>query len=674
MSTPPPAPFPRFWITAAAGLTRCLAAGATVALLLPRFAGAEQPDGPVFPVSRFAIHYAAPEEGDLADDFPGLVPLSVELGRSPTGWVAPRENIPLETLLLPTEAGEAPAAFHASAIASISAALLAALQERGLLGVQVAPHQADIELAGERDLRRPGDTVLRLVVSIGRVRELRSLGFGDRLPPEWRIDHEVHRRIREASPFQPAAAAREGSSDLLNRRELDAYLFRLNRHPGRRVDAALAPSEDGTGIALDYRVSESKPWFVYAQATDSGTKETNPWQQRYGFVHRQLSGRDDILRLEYMNSGFNDVNGVTLSYQAPWFGRKRPAWLRSEREPSPWVAWLPGDRLPWIGSDRMRWQVRGAWNRTLSDDVDLTSDFLSEEWSLGGRLIYNVWQRRALFLDLLGGLRVRSVEVENRTTATRADEFLVLPEIGLRIERVNEYSTLLGDLVLEYSAAPLFDADGESQLLGRIDPDKNWFLLQFDTGVSHYLEPLLNRRAWEDPATPRSSTLAHEIALGLRGQHAFGARLIPQVSQVVGGLFSVRGYPQSAAVGDTVITGSIEYRFHLPRSLGVQREPLRLPFLGDFRVAPQQVYGRADWDLVLSAFVDAGRTFRNDRPGAPFERDQTLVGVGLGIEVQLGGNFRAKMDWARALHHTRGTSDDVASGHDELHFQFTLLY
>ena len=50
------------------------------------------------------------------------------------------------------------------------------------------------------------------------------------------------------------------------------------------------------------------------------------------------------------------------------------------------------------------------------------------------------------------------------------------------------------------------------------------------------------------------------------------------------------------------------------------------------------------------------------------------MGVGLGIEVQLGGNFRAKMDWARALHHTRGTSDDVASGHDELHFQFSLLY
>ena len=60
-------------------------------------------------------------------------------------------------------------------------------------------------------------------------------------------------------------------------------------------------------------------------------------------------------------------------------------------------------------------------------------------------------------------------------------------------------------------------------------------------------------------------------------------RLLPQYSRVAGGLLSVRGYPQSVAVGDTVHLWSAEYRFHIPRSLPVDTEPLKLPGIGDFR-------------------------------------------------------------------------------------------
>ena len=81
-----------------------------------------------------------------------------------------------------------------------------------------------------------------ITVAIGRrarqvwCGSLRSVAFGDRMPEDWRVNHKAHRRIRDNSPLQPADRGIEGSTDLLRRDLLEDYLFRLNRHPGRRVD------------------------------------------------------------------------------------------------------------------------------------------------------------------------------------------------------------------------------------------------------------------------------------------------------------------------------------------------------------------------------------------------------------------------------------------------------
>jgi hemolysin activation/secretion protein len=202
--------------------------------------------------------------------------------------------------------------------------------------------------------------------------------------------------------------------------------------------------------------------------------------------------------------------------------------------------------------------------------------------------------------------------------------------------------------------------------------------MDFNLGYSAFLEPILFPEAWRDPSSERSSTLAHELAIGVRGQYAFDYRLVPQASLTIGGLYSVRGYDQSAAVGDTIIIGSIEYRFHLPRALPVDREPLRIPYIGDFRSAPQQIYGRPDWDLILRGFLDVGRSIRNEGSGSqagPEEFNQTLVGIGVGAELQIKSNFRARVDWATALKSTNG---DISNSTDlwdnEIYVLFSVLY
>lgn len=631
---------------------------ATHASAQPEPGPAEPVDGPVFTVSRFEVSYPEPHP-----DLPpveSLLPLAVDLRPTTTGWAAPLAGRPTAPVRIDTgETGDP--RFHASALGAISRALLARLHEEDLLGVYVRPSADDIDIASERDLRAEGDTTLGLEVWVGRIDAVRTVAVGDRIDDDWKLDNPVHRKIRSYSPLHPAAADIEDSTDLLDRRALEDYVYRLNRHPGRQVEASLAASEDGDGITLDYRVYESRPWNVYAQVSNTGTERTNRWQTRVGYVHRQLTDRDDILSLEYLNSGFDVVHGIQAAYEAPWFAPERPPWMKtSGREPS-WLAWADRSEVPWWGLGRLRWRVSGGWTGIETDAIgDLGGGFFavdtveSSDWNAGGRFIYNAWQYRNLFVDVFADGRFRGVLLDNQVTGNTGDVTLLLLELGVQAERTNAYSNFFASLSGQH-ARPLgstddFDAAFDADL-GRSATDPRWWTLNFDVGMSHYLEPLLFPDAWRDPTTQWTSTLSHEISIGVRGQYAFDYRLIPQSSQVIGGLYSVRGFPQGIAVGDSVYLGTVEYRFHIPRSLPIRRRPVDLPWVGDFRVAPQQVYGRPDWDLVLRAFVDAGQSLRNDRALATgTEVDQTLVGAGVGLELIFRGNLRARVDWARGIY------------------------
>ncbi|MCB1281787.1 MAG: hypothetical protein KDB18_09720, partial [Salinibacterium sp.] len=214
--------------------------------------------------------------------------------------------------------------------------------------------------------------------------------------------------------------------------------------------------------------------------------------------------------------------------------------------------------------------------------------------------------------------------------------------------------------------------------LGRLAPTEDWSVFRYAVNGSFFLEPLLLGSDWEDPTTWKSSTLAHEIALSVRGQYALDKCLVPNEQQVVGGLYSVRGYPESVVAGDNVVIGSAEYRWHVPRSFRPYSVPdaageLREPgtFFGEpFYAAPRTVYGRPDWDLVLKAFMDVGRSENVDRQA--FEKDEDLWGAGVGMDFLFYRNMSVRVDWAVALDEV--DNQNVKSGSNRFHLVFTLLF
>lgn len=618
----------------------------------PPEAQAPQPseDGPAFPISAFNLRYRT-DHPDLPpiDD---LASLEVTLGEANGVYVAPRPGAEPVTISLQdlTGAQRAPRRFSVSAINAIGARIVSELNRRGIIGVLVAPDTDQIDPQSLADRRPQGLQTLNLDIWTRTVSQVRTLGAGqrwsrptargDRPSTENRIDHRVHDRIRENSPLQPGVEGRAG--DLLRRDLLDDYLYRLNRHPGRRVDAAIAAGETPGEVVLDYIVTENRPWTVYFQLSNTGTEQTDEWRQRVGFIHNQLLSRDDTLTLDFITASLDEANAIVASYDAPVGG-----------------------------SQVLRWKVYGSASEFTASDVGLSDEeFKGDSLSAGAEISLNVWQRRQAFVDIFGGARWERHHVENEIVDVEGETDFFLPYIGVRFERQTVKSNWFAEARLETTLDIVGTDDDEAERLGRIFVDEDWTVFKWNVGTSFYIEPLIFGEAWSNPSSPyRQTTLAHEVAVSFRGQNAFGNRLIPQAEDVLGGLYTVRGYPESLAAGDNSVVFSAEYRFHLPRILAIEEDPSRTPLFGrPFRFRPDQRYGMPDWDLILRGFFDVGRVTSNDRQ--TFEENETLAGAGLGLEFVFKRNLSLRLDWGVALRDAR----DTDAGDNRLHFVGTILY
>lgn len=612
-------------------------------------AGEQGEQGPFYRVSRFLIEYR--QEHPQAPSAEDILTAPVRLGVSSEGYVSPVAGVPTTTIRLRDVADGASASFSAAALTAISRGVVEALQREGLASLIVQLHPQDINIETGEDLRPTKDGDLRLLVWAGQIADVRSIAAGQRL--EGRIgrqeldrvnpDERVHNRVRRMSPVVPG--------ELVNKPAIDDYLYRLNRHPGRRVDVGVGPGEREGEVALDYVVNESKPWSVYLQLSNTGTEATSEWRQRFGFVHNQLTSRDDIFRVDYITGNFSESHALLGSYDFP------------------------------ILSDKLRARVAGGYSEYDASEVGLGNErFTGQNYTLSGELAWNFFQRRQLFLDLAGGVRWQSVRVENSAFGVSGTVDYVAPYAAVRAERVTDVSQFFASIGVEVQDDGLSGIDGSAlPNLGRPNPSESWQVLKWDASQSFYIEPLISDAFW-GRGEGGPTTLAHEIYVGARGQYAFNNRLIPTEQDVVGGMFTVRGYPESFVAGDNIFVATLEYRFHVPQAFPVSAtgkvgdRPMRLAkLLGeDFRFAPQEPFGRADWDLILKGFLDVGNV--ESVSPVPGERNETLMGAGVGMEFQYKRNLTLRLDLGFALEDVTRPGDSVEAGDNRVNFLLTLMY
>ncbi|TMA24370.1 MAG: hypothetical protein E6J87_23960 [Deltaproteobacteria bacterium] len=207
-------------------------------------------------------------------------------------------------------------------------------------------------------------------------------------------------------------------------------------------------------------------------------------------------------------------------------------------------------------------------------------------------------------------------------------------------------------------------------VLGNARADDDFALTSFDASWSFYLEPLLDPYGWRDPEQKKGGTLAHEIAFLARGQWAMNYRLVPEFQQVAGGFTTVRGYKQSAVVGDDLLLGSVEYRLHLPRLFSPDPSPPEVPGMGAFRLRPTHLWDTPDWDLIFRVFSDAA--YVEASHPLPSEKDETLVSAGGGVELTVLRNLTVRADVGHTLGNLSPRGNQA--GETRAHVAATILY
>jgi hemolysin activation/secretion protein len=540
---------------------------------------------------------------------------------------------------------EGVAQFSQGAILAIDKAIVRSLNARGYGAVLVVPSPNDIDPQDLSDLRTRRKGTLHLLVSVPTAGQVRTVASGDRIPTsESRIDNPKQRRILHNSPIQASTEPSNGGpggTPFFNQKIVNDYVDRLNRQPGRRVDVALSAADQPDQYTLDYLINEIKPWYVYAQISNTGTALTDEWRERFGFVDNQLTGNDDILSLDGVTD-FKESTNITGSYEFP----------------------ILADH-PNFGTDRLRARVYGLWDEYTAADLGLLNDtFTGNDYSGGAEAAYNIYQRGNMFLDLIGGIRYQSSQVTSEFQDTKATADYFVPYLGGRLQDYQPTYNYVAALNAEGGITSSSKTDLAE--LGRANPSTDFIILQPNVQGSFYLEPLIDPGDFD----AGRSTLANELYLSFRGQWALGYRLIPQFEEAAGGFYSVRGYPEAETAGDSVFLGTAEYRFHVARFLGVSPNPTKIKVFGDpFRVLPEQPYQRPDWDCILRGFVDLGQVLQSNKIAG--EYNDTLVGVGAGAELQIRQNIDIRGDYGVAL---AGLANRVKTGSSRFTLVVTLLY
>jgi hemolysin activation/secretion protein len=556
-----------------------------------------------------------------------------------------------------------PAKFDATGLQKIASGLVTAFNYKGYMAVAVLPAATDVNDNGN-DIRG-GRSELHMEVLTGTIAGVEVIPMTD--PKEtkpisqaWAKSRQqaVAARIKAGSPAQPG--------DLVKSEPIDRFVNRMNRHPGRRVDAAIAvadyPGRRGdekkpdavagaNPVQLNYMLNEGKPWTIYAQASNTGTPETSEWRERFGFVHNQLTGNDDILQLDYITAAFDTSNAVLGSYDTAL-----------------------GNTGKWRGKVFGNWSEYDASEVGGSGGAPGFQNYSGAGFEYGAEVTYNLAQWGDTFLDASGGIRYSSQEVQS-DTGDGNGQFLI-PSLGFSLNQINSAQSLFATAKLEGDA--IQDDDEFRERLGRIAPSEHWLVFKASADYSRYLDA--------QPFEKGGTSKAHEIGFSGRVQYAFDdARLVPTEETIMGGFYSVRGYDESLTAGDSSISATVEYRLHIAQLLGnggsseadsAVPRPDTPGAESSFRTSASL----ADWDLIARTFIDGAYVMTNDIDAAgtrAFEfTDQKLLSAGLGLELSFKRRYSARVDWGVVLHDVddaNGTKQ-AEVGDNRFHFLFTVAY
>lgn len=391
-------------------------------------------------------------------------------------------------------------------------------------------------------------------------------------------------------------------------------------------------------VDMDFTVEESLPIHGALSVANSGTDATGDWRPLLTLQHLNLTKHDDVLTLNLgpFSPNFKDLTSFGASYYLPNY-------------------WKNGGAFT----------LFGGYSDLDAQDVVESINVRGEGWFAGVQQSYRLIDSDRHLLTLALGLTYRYMEDQL---------ILVDPTEGDWKLEPRDVTIVPLSLAFSYSSARPDFLGGRNYLTSQTIVHQADFIgssteaemqtLRVNADGDYYIERLQLARI--QPLSGKERGSQGWLMFAKADIQLASGPLVPAEQKAIGGINSVRGFPERIVQGDDGISGSVEIRTPLVKMTGFHTR-------SDQERAAAMAKGRT-YDFQLVAFLDAGHV--KIKESLSTVDSFTIAGAGVGVRLSLTRHLQARFDWGWPIsgrEDVQTPEEDISSGgrfHLSLQAQF----
>jgi hemolysin activation/secretion protein len=380
-------------------------------------------------------------------------------------------------------------------------------------------------------------------------------------------------------------ATRLPQNNALQYSELEERLRFLNLNPDLRVSAFLAAGAEPKTTDLEIKVDDRFPLHGYYEFNNEGTKLTHRSRHLLTGVHNNFLGRSDTLSVTAAMAEQGAFDAISGGWSIP--------------------LWRTGTTF----------QISGSYVQSLLVKHLKSAEIEGLSWSVTPSVTQILVNSPKNQISIRTAFEIKDSKTSVDDEKASLDQMRVL---------------VFGPRWTSY------DSTGRSS----VSADLHWGIPNLMGGSED--QDLNAGRAgtggdfdYYTVSGVRVQRLPAKLIGIFRGEAQWSDGDLVSMEQMrLGGVSSVRGYPESDSAGDYGFVGSAELLEPFPVS-----DEIKIPITGE----------RLNQAVRLAGFVDAGKVFNYTRSSSVAVKDRMLVGAGFGLRVDLKNSLSIRFDYAWPL-------------------------
>ncbi|MCX7927481.1 MAG: BamA/TamA family outer membrane protein [Candidatus Omnitrophica bacterium] len=395
-------------------------------------------------------------------------------------------------------------------------------------------------------------------------------------------------------------------NQLLNVFTLQQDLLRLNQNPDLEVTAVLSSGQQPQTTDITLKVKEQFPYHIGTSFDNHGTRLSGKYRRSFFARSTNLTGKFDSCAFNVMSS--KDAKGYFVSYVFPTDSYGTRAGL---------------DLTVFDSKVGKEYRYQDITSSTRIGTPHITKEIILTAETEG-------------YFDV--GMDIVSVKKKEQKETTINDQLRLL------------------FFSLDLSKIDRFGPGGQTSFSPRLTVSLEDILGASERGHASASRPSSAGSFLKyEQSLQRVQKTSAQTYLWLRSKAQWASRTLPSSEQFqLGGVYSVRGYPEGDYLADIGAYLNLEWLFFFPF----------IP--DDIRLKGARMPLRNQLQPLIFCDIGAGKLKHTDE----VEKSQKfLAAAGMGLRFQFNRNFFLRLDWAEHVGDRPSPSQGSSTFHFSLHFE-----